>query len=149
MFVNCGLTMTGDAGGQGKSPMDLLQSPLLSGLAERLRYLAARAGVVAQNVANADTPDYAAQDLSPPQFKASLAPALKTSDPRHAQAPAAARAAWRVEAAPDPDASLNGNRVSIETQMMKLSETRMDYQLASTVYRKSLELIRLAVRGGR
>ena len=28
--------------------------------------------------------------------------------------------------------------------MMKLSETRMDYQLASTIYRKSVELVRLA-----
>ena len=33
--------------------------------------------------------------------------------------------------------------------MMKMSETRADYQLVSTVYRKSVDMLKLAARGGR
>jgi flagellar basal-body rod protein FlgB len=131
--------------------MDLLKSPLLSALTSRLSFLAARSGVIAENLANADTPNYAARDVRQADFrKLVAAPSLRTSDPRHiARAGSAGGGEIRTEAAPDPDASLNGNKVSIETQMMKLSETRMDYQLASTVYRKGVDMIRLAVRGGR
>ncbi|MGE0408572.1 MAG: flagellar basal body rod protein FlgB [Amphiplicatus sp.] len=129
--------------------MDLLKAPLLSALAERMKFLAARTGIIAQNIANADTPDYVARDLKKPTFARLLAAPLKTSNPRHLTAPAAPSAGLRIEAAPDPDSGLNGNKVSIETQAMKLSETRMDYQLASTVYRKGVDLIRLAARGTR
>lgn len=131
--------------------MDLSQSPVLSALSARLRFLSARTGVIAENIANADTPDFAARDLAAPQrARLAQAAALKTSDTRHIARPAHAGASpYRIEAAPDAEASLNGNKVSLETQMMKLSQTRMDYQLASTVYRKGVELIRFAVRGGR
>ena len=127
--------------------MDLTKSSLFAGLAGRLQFLAARTSVLSENVANADTPGYVARDLNAPDFGKRIA-SLKVSDPRHLQA-SGLGAAPRAHAAPDGEASLNGNEVSIETQMMKLSETRMDYQLASTVYRKGLELLRLAARGGR
>jgi len=127
--------------------MDVRSTPLLSALTERLKHLSARTGVIAENIANADTPGFVARDLkaSPARHATST---LKTSDPRHIQA-SSASGSIRPEAAPDGDAAINGNQVSIETQMMKLSETRMDYQLASTIYRKSVELVRLAARGGR
>lgn len=130
--------------------MDLQKSPLLSALASRLSFLAARSGVIAENIANADTPDYVARDVKKKDFdKLVAAPALRVSDPRHIAASSSGAGRIRTTDAPDPDPSLNGNKVSIETQMMKLSETRMDYQLASTVYRKGVEMIRIAVRGGR
>ncbi len=127
--------------------MELSKTSLFAGLADRLRFLSARTNVLAENVANADTPDYVARDLAAPSFGARLA-AMRVSDPRHLQA-SSAGAAPTPHFSPDGEASLNGNEVSVETQMMKLSETRMDYQLASTVYRKGLEMLRLAARGGR
>jgi len=131
--------------------MDITKSSLLSSLAARLQYLAARTGVISENIANADTPDYAARDLAAPNFKKLTAAAtqMRVSDPRHIKRAALSSASIRPHAAPDPDAALNGNKVSLETQMMKLSETRMDYQLASTVYRKGLSMLRMAARGGR
>ncbi|MCA8889853.1 MAG: flagellar basal body rod protein FlgB [Parvularculaceae bacterium] len=134
--------------------MDLMKSPLLAGLAQRLQFLSARTGVIAQNIANADTPDYSARDVAPADFKklasaGASAQALRTSDPRHIRAAANSSAAVRTVAAPDGEAALNGNNVSLETQMMKLSETRMDYQLASSVYRKGLGLVRLAIGANR
>jgi len=130
--------------------MDLMKTSLFAGLAGRLQFLAARTSVVAQNIANADTPGYVARDLKAPDFSGRVgAHALKVSDPRHIAAPTGPGAGARPHLAPDGEAALNGNKVSVETQMMKLSETRMDYQLASSVYRKGLDLIRLAARGGR
>lgn len=130
--------------------MDAATPPLFAALAGRLKFLSARASVIAENIANADTPEYAARDLAAPDFRTlASAASLRVSDPRHIAAAPGHRGQGRVVAAPDAEASINGNRVSVETQTMKLAETRQDYQLASTIYRKSLELIRLAARGGR
>ena len=128
--------------------MDVRSTPLLSALAARMKFLSARTGVIAENIANADTPDFVARDLANRKAFRPAAP-LKVTDARHIAAAGAPGPGFRLESAPDPDAGVNGNRVSLETQMMKLSETRMDYQLASTIYRKSVELVRLAARGGR
>jgi flagellar basal-body rod protein FlgB len=130
--------------------MNPIKTSLFTGLAGRLQFLAARTNVIAENIANADTPGFAARDLKSVDFRRlAHAAALKTSDPRHITTAAPATGAHKAVSSPDGEASLNGNDVSVETQMMKLSETRMDYQLASSVYRKGVELIRLAARGGR
>ena len=130
--------------------MDLSKIPLLSGLAARLDFLASRTNVIAQNIANADTPDYVAKDLKTPNFKAmaSAASEMRVSDPRHMGAASGARpSTYAVQKAPDGEASLTGNQVSIETQAMKLSQTRQDYALAASIYRKGLSMLRIAARG--
>lgn len=127
--------------------MDLTKIPLLSGLAARLDFLAARTTVIAENIANADTPNYAAKDIKKPDFKAMTASAMRVSDPKHMTAPATKASAYRTEIAPDGEASLTGNQVSVETQAMKLSETRQEYALAASIYRKGLSMLRLAARG--
>ena len=134
--------------------MDLSKIPLLSGLAARLEFLSARSSVIAENIANADTPDYMAKDLKQPSFKSLAQSAagqsstqIRVSDPRHISTSTNSVGGYQRVAAPDGEASLTGNQVSVETQAMKLSETRMQYGLATSVYRKGLSMLRLAVRG--
>lgn len=130
--------------------MDLSKIPLLTGLAARLDFLAARTSVIAQNIANADTPNYIAQDVKPPNFKAmaSAASEMRVRDPRHIAASSGIRAgSYDLQRAPDGEASLTGNQVSIETQAMKLSQTRQEYALAASIYRKGLSMLRIAARG--
>ena len=132
------------------SAMDLTKLPLLSGLAARLDFLAARGAVIAQNIAHSDTPDYIAKDVKKPEFGALArsAATMRVSDPRHvAAAPGAGQPGFKVENAPDGQASLSGNQVSLETQAMKLSSTRQEYALAAGLYRKGLAMLRLAARG--
>jgi flagellar basal-body rod protein FlgB len=130
--------------------MDVSTTPLFSALESRLKFLSARASLIAENLANADTPDYGARDLKAPDFpRLASAAALRVTDPRHLAARGTEGSNGRIVDAPDPEASINGNRVSVETQSMKLAQTRQDYQLASTIYRKSIELLRFAARGGR
>ena len=137
--------------------MDLLNTSFMNGIAARLKFLAARTGVIAGNIANADTPDYTARDISETSFarlarnaetRAGGGP-LRVTDTRHIQPQNSAASEFRPHDAPDGEAGLNGNKVSIETQMMKLADTRMSYQLASNVYRKGVDMMRLAARGGR
>ncbi len=130
--------------------MDALKTPLFAALGARMQFLGARSAVIAENIANADTPGYAARDLKPADFSAHLPrPALRVSDARHIAQAASSSISARATLSPDAEASLNGNKVSLETQTMKLAETRMEYDLAASVYRKGLSMLRLAARGGR
>ncbi len=129
--------------------MDFAAAPLFAALADRMRFLAARTSVISENIANADTPIFTPQDIEPGRTAAPQA-RLAVSDPRHISATAAGGASREARVdAPDADASLNGNRVSLESQVMKLSATRMEYGLAASVYRKAGDLVRLAASGGR
>jgi flagellar basal-body rod protein FlgB len=138
--------------------MTLDDIPLFSMLRGRLSYLNQRQQVVAQNIANADTPNYTPRDLNGFSFQTHMAnqPAvgsssiggstphmLKTATSADGVSPGKP---WKVQRAPDSETTLDGNQVVLEDQMMKMSEARMNYDAAITFYQKSLGLIRMAVR---
>ena len=56
--------------------MPITDIPILSMLRERMQWQQARQQVLAENVANADTPDYQAKDLAPLDFSQQLSAAL-------------------------------------------------------------------------
>ena len=47
---------------------------------------------------------------------------------------------------PDSETTLDGNAVVVEEQMMKIAETRMDFETMVGLYQKSLGLLRMASR---
>ena len=57
-----------------------------------------------------------------------------------------ASAAYNMSRAPDSETTLDGNSVVVEEQMMKIAETRMDFETMVGLYQKSLGLLRLASR---
>lgn len=140
--------------------MDIDSIPLFSMLRSRLGYLTQREQLISQNVANTDTPGYAPKDLSPFSFSSQVAgqggasgggsssgmdaPAPEAG--HIALKPTAASGAWKPLTSPDSEATLDGNQVVLEDQMMKMNEARMDYDAAIGFYQKSLGLIRLAAR---
>jgi|SRR5436190_4810054 len=142
--------------------MNLDDIPLFSMLRSRLGYLNQRQQVVAQNIANADTPAYTPRDLSGFSFKAHVdaqrpagsgspiiggsAPHLLKSTSSNAAPSGPGGPAWRMNRGPDSETTLDGNKVVLEEQMMKMSESRMDYDAAISFYQKSLGLLRMAVR---
>lgn len=111
--------------------------------------LAAHAGqrqaVIAQNVANADTPGYAAQGL--PRFDQVLRPtgayAMRRTRPGHF----GAAPLTRLRAAPAPAAATdpNGNSVSVEIEIMKSVAAKRDHDRALAIYRSALGLLRSAL----
>lgn len=128
--------------------MDFSNIKLLSGLGERLQMLSARSSVIAENIANADTPGYRAKTIQENRFEslAQNASQMRKSRPEHI---GTATTSFQVTRDKSATTSTDENSVSIETETMKLSQTRMEYGLASTVYRKSLDMIRLAIRSDR
>lgn len=105
----------------------------------------ARQGMVARNVANADTPGYRAQDMGSfaNAWKGGFEEAMRATDPRHFTG-----GAQQVSARPDPSSgelSPNGNSVSLEKEMMRAADIRREHNLSLTIYRSSLSLLRASL----
>jgi len=125
-------------------------------LSARAGFLQARHAVLAQNVANADTPRFQPKDLVEPDFAAALegrgsavAP-VTVSRTRAGHLPGLpstgaglpARAFDGFEMAPA------GNEVVIEEQIRRLGSAERGYQLATSVYGKYVGLMRSALGNG-
>ena len=115
-------------------------------LAERrLSWLDQRQGVLAQNIANANTPGYLAKDLLP--FAESLSralPELATTNPLHLTA--AATAAGQPDQRHRPaERAPDGNAVSMDDQLTKVADTDNAQALVTTLYHKYLGLYRTAI----
>ena len=131
---------------------------LFNGLNEKMAYLAQRQTVLAKNVSNADTPGYRPNDLKLPDFARTLGTSesktqqlsLTSTQPGHVNGltpltlgnstskPIAQRHTYEV--------SPTGNAVDLEEQMMKSSQTSMDYQMITNLYSKNMDLLRSAMR---
>jgi flagellar basal-body rod protein FlgB len=129
--------------------MDLSRIPLFEALTKRMGWLGERQGVLAQNIANADTPGYVAKDLAPPDFSrlvagASQRLAMATSDPADLP-PASGQSAYRQIAQRIGERAPDGNAVQLEDQMMKVSDTANDYALTTSLYAKHIGLLKLVL----
>jgi len=112
--------------------------------------------VLAQNIANANTPKYQPQDLKRVDFSALVLQrtgipggisTMKTNA-AHIKLPGLGGGSinsFEVEKTVDWETTPNGNAVSLEDQMMKVTENQMEYQAATTLYSRSLGLLRQAV----
>jgi flagellar basal-body rod protein FlgB len=129
--------------------MTLDDIPVLAMLKSRLSYLADRQQVIAQNVANSDTPGYTAMDLKPFNVpgQGGVAPVAPTlTSPMHLSPPSAVGASARPVSAPDSETTLNGNSVVLEEQMLKMAQARVDYDTAIGFYQQSLSMLQLAAK---
>lgn len=133
--------------------MDLFQLKLFQRMSERMGWLGARQQVLAQNIANADTPNFVPHDMKPLNFADHLtgvAPVVQAkTDPRHmagASAPTASvddqKTKKQYETAPV------GNSVVLEEQMMRLADAQANYQLMTNLYRKHVDLLKMALGRG-
>lgn len=131
--------------------MDIRSIPLFEAITRRMSWLTERQTVLAENVANANTPGYNEKDLKEPDFKALLGRAsssvhLVATQPGHITMPAGGNQVGTVDTT--EDRTLNGNGVSIEAQMMKVSENAADYALTTTLYKQNMALFKMVLGGG-
>lgn len=133
--------------------MDLSRLKVFNMLTTRMNWLNERQRVLAQNVANADTPGYIARDLAPPDFKA----ALRRTEGRLGMAVTrASHMAGSASAAPaaakpekqEFETNPTGNAVVLEEELMKASQSRGEYELMVNLYTKQLGMLRTAIGGG-
>jgi flagellar basal-body rod protein FlgB len=132
--------------------MDLNRLPLFSLISHRMNWLGDRQRVLAQNVANADTPNFQPRDLKPFDARAAVkasdggAPGIATrmktlvTNASHLVAASAVKNDQRK--IKPLETTLSGNSVSIEQEIMKSADTAMDYQLVTNLYRKQLAMLR-------
>lgn len=115
------------------------------------RHAAARQEAVAQNVANVNTPGYRQVDI--PAFgeivgARALANTgdgvdLRSTRPGHIHYDESALPKARVVA--DARQAPNGNSVSLETEIMKAAELRRDHDMALSIYRSAMTLLRAGI----
>ena len=123
--------------------MSFTDIPVFGMLRENMRWLGQRQSVLAENVANADTPGFRARDLQAQDFNAMLAQARagEGAGPNSA-------AGSVVEESREPyEVTLSGNSVVLEEQMMKIADTAARYQLATNLYTKHVSMMRMALGG--
>jgi flagellar basal-body rod protein FlgB len=129
--------------------MDTSNIPFLALLQKRMAWLGQRQNILSQNIANGDTPGYSPGELKAMDFSKSLrdsvaAPSLTITDPRHiALKPKGGD--FKNYLVRDKEADPTGNTVSLEQEMIKIADTRAQYQAAVNLYSKSMSMMRTAL----
>lgn len=108
----------------------------------------ARLGVVAQNVANADTPGYRARDVA--GFAESYA---KMGEHLEMRATRAGHLSSTTSGDMPPleirrkslSGAPNGNSVSLEQEMVKAADARQDHEMALAIYRNTSSIVRASL----
>ncbi len=125
---------------------------LLKALGAKMDYLSQRQRIIAQNVANADTPNYRPQDLKPVDFgtvlkgvTASKGIQMVSTNAMHVGAGNEVAAAKEGKQKKVYEVAPDGNAVIMEEQMLKSGETVMDYNLMTSLYQKNVSLIKTAL----
>jgi flagellar basal-body rod protein FlgB len=125
--------------------------PLLAAIKGRMQYHQSRQKLLAENVANSDSPGYKPRDLKPfdmalaaqrADVTGSAGPAR--TDPRHLGSGGASGGPGSKRSGVF-ETTGSGNSVNLEDEMMRMSQNNSDYQMATTLYGKSLSYLRLAL----
>ena len=107
---------------------------ILQDASARARYSAQRHQVIAENIANANTPGYKARDLE--DFKSVY------TDHRFDSRPIE----WRAIADPGAaKASPNGNTVSLQQEMMRGAQAEGKHEAATLIYRKAIDILKMTL----
>ena len=135
--------------------MPITDIPILSMLRERMEWHQERQRVLSENVSNSDTPNFKPSDLVEPKFDAAGANAAGSMGSL-----AMMRTSSSHIAPPGGDQSFTenrragfetrpaGNAVNLEDEMLKVSANQMDYAAVTSLYSKSLHLLKTAIGKG-
>jgi flagellar basal-body rod protein FlgB len=129
--------------------MAISNIPLFSMLRTRMQWHQERQRLLAENVANADTPAFKPRDLAPPKLDAAK-PTVATiglarTNPAHLAGAAGSGSRFQLDRGNGFEARPSGNAVSLEDEMLKVANNQMDYQAATALYTRGLGLIRNAL----
>ncbi|MDT1060350.1 FlgB family protein [Paracoccus sp. CPCC 101403] len=104
-----------------------------------------RQRLIAQNVANADTPGFRARDLGrfAETYRSAPATELRATRPGHASGITWGGRDRPLDAGGEP--APNGNTVALEDEMVRIADARREFDLALAVTRSSLSMIRTSL----
>jgi flagellar basal-body rod protein FlgB len=121
---------------------------IFSMLRTRMQWHQERQRLLAENVANADTPQFRPRDLSPPKFDARpgiAGVALARTSTAHMGSSAASDSQFQLDRRGEFEVKPTGNGVNLEDEMMKVASNAMDYQATTALYARGLGLIKTAL----
>lgn len=127
---------------------------LFKGLSAKMSYLHQRQGLIAQNIANADTPGYVPRDVSDVDFGAVVDSVQRSVDAKSTANVRMAKtegASMRGSNGIDLESKVQrqtyevapaGNAVIMEEQLIKSQETQMDFNMMTNLYQKNMSMIK-------
>jgi flagellar basal-body rod protein FlgB len=128
--------------------------PFFSALRTQMKWHAARQSVLAENIANADTPGFQARDLVRVDHERRVdvprsggVAAVRTDSKHLSSAPVSLSQSSQFEGRRQEtfEVTPEGNSVVLEEEVMKMTANQLDYQTVSSLYQKSLSMLRTAV----
>lgn len=129
---------------------------LFQALNAKMSYLDLRQKVLAQNIANANTPGYRPKDLTKVDFGTVLKEVTgsnvlrpETTNALHMPSPNDIDDPKNRQMKKTYDVVPTGNAVVLEEQMVASAQTSTDYNLMTTLYQKNVSMIRTALGIGR
>lgn len=110
---------------------------LLNIMSAMAKYAGNRHAVIAENISNSDTPNFKAKDLRPfsEVFQQSEKEGSRPQD----------MSLQTITMDTGNAASPNGNTVSLEQQMMLSTQNKADHDMALAVYKKTMDMMKMAV----
>ncbi|KAA2315568.1 FlgB family protein [Pseudooceanicola sediminis] len=112
------------------------------------RHAGQRQTVIAENMANADTPGFKARDILPfPETLNRTAPgfAARATRASHLNGSAGDQGAYESFRDRNMWTSPNGNSVSLEQQVLKSVEVQQEHSRALSIYRSALTIMRTSI----
>lgn len=130
--------------------MAISDLPIFSMLRTRMNWHQERQRLLAENVANADTPGYRARDLAPLDFGRQVQQAsgqlqLALTAPAHFSGGGPSGSGFQLDRATKYDVRPMGKTVNLEDEMMKVAANQMDHQAAISLYARSMGLLKTAI----
>ena len=123
--------------------MDLTRTSTVDLAERRIAWLEERQRVLAQNIANADTPGFRPRDLG--SFQRSLAEAFGMTQTTMRHLPGTGGTLRARVDGNATDRAPNGNAVSLDREAMRVADTDTAHALATGLYRRWVGLFRTAL----
>ena len=139
--------------------MPLSTPPLLAGIGDAMRNLSERQRVIAQNIANSETPAFKARDVQAPDFSRLLSgqeagkpsvtrPHVTLTSGMSALGARPLMAGNIVLDANVSETKPDGNNVVLEDQLLKMGQVQADFATMTSLYRKQIGLLKSAIGRG-
>lgn len=134
--------------------MDIGKIGYFAQLSQRMGLLNDRQRLLAENVANATTPRFVPRDVDMRAAERAASRSggggggvrIAQTNSQHLSGSQGASNAGRVVSRPDSETTLDGNAVVLEEQMIRVAETRLQFETAIGLYQKGLQMMRTATR---
>ena len=125
--------------------------PLFSAMKQKMQWHQTRQSLLAENVANAETPGFNRRDLKAYSFKEAIGPfsttqvSTATTNAKHLQISVSSNTGFDAQRMNSFEITPEGNSVTLEDEMMEVTANQLDYQIITTLYSRSLGLYRKAL----